>query len=134
MLVSTTLIFAAVNALHLRPGFLARWIACLIIGLAVPQFKQLPDGVVRNIVKVIAKYSYGIYLMHIFAMHIAFEKMGAYPASFRWSAFVIMMVVFPVGAFHLIENPGLLIGKRIAQWVREICQGPKQSSTVAVER
>ena len=130
VLVSTTLLFTAVSALHLHHGFVYRWIACLIIGLAVPQFQQLHDGIVRRAAKVIAKYSYGIYLMHMFALHIAFVKMAAYPAICRWSAFILMMVVFPVGAFHLIEHPGLLIGKRIAQRVREICQEKWQCPTV----
>jgi len=117
VLVGTTLLFGAERFLQLNPKYLFWSINSLIIGLAAPQFRQMHDGVVRSAARTIAKYSYGIYLMHTFAIHIAFVKMMAYPAVFRWSVWVVLIVIFPVGAFHIIENPCLLFGKRIAKRV-----------------
>jgi peptidoglycan/LPS O-acetylase OafA/YrhL len=91
-----------------------RWASCLILGLALPQFRQMPNGWLRQIAKVTAKYSYGIYLMHMFALHIAFVVLARLPFAGRLGVFVAAMVVFPVVSYHLIEEPGVAVGKRLA--------------------
>jgi peptidoglycan/LPS O-acetylase OafA/YrhL len=116
VLLAGTVIFGAVRYFQLQPAFLYRWLACLLVGLAAPHFRQMADGPVRHAAHLIAKYSYGIYLMHMFALHIAFVTLSGHSAAIRWAGFLAMMIVFPVGVFHLIEQPGIQVGKRVVSW------------------
>ncbi len=111
---AATVFFVGVTQLHLRPVFPPRWFTCLLIGICAPQFRPIPDGFIRRAAGTIAKYSYGIYLTHIFAIYLGFEAMAGQAAWLRWAVFAVLMVVMPVVAFHLIEQPGVKVGKRLA--------------------
>jgi peptidoglycan/LPS O-acetylase OafA/YrhL len=113
LLVFLALLFAGGSALHLKPFFLLRWAVCLALGLATSQFRPIPDGLLRWGAAIVAKYSYGIYLLHVFAMHLSFVAMAAYPVPLRAIAFVAAMFAFPFAAYHLIEKPGIDLGKRL---------------------
>ena len=55
------------------------WLACLLLGLAAPQFREPRPGVVRNLAAQIAKYSYGIYLSQCAVFWIAFALLKHEP-------------------------------------------------------
>jgi len=112
-LVILAIVFAGLSALHLRLVFVPRWTVCLLLGLAAPQFQQIPLGLIRRAAGIVAQYSYGIYLLHMFAMHISFVKLAAWPIPLRVITFVATMVAFPFAAYHLIEKPGINVGKRL---------------------
>ena len=54
------------------------WAACLLLGLAIPAFRQISSGVLNAASAAVAKYSYGIYLTHFFVIWLAFEKLAGY--------------------------------------------------------
>jgi peptidoglycan/LPS O-acetylase OafA/YrhL len=112
-LVLWSILFVGMNALHPNPRFLLRWPFCSVVGLVMPQFLQIPNGLIRRGAATIAKYSYGIYLTHTFALHISFVLMAAYPFLLRMGAFSAMMLAFPFAAYYLIEKPGIDLGKRL---------------------
>jgi peptidoglycan/LPS O-acetylase OafA/YrhL len=114
LIVTLAILFVGtVRVFHPKPLTTVRWLVCLILGLALPQFQQLPDGSVRRGAAIIAKYSYGIYLMHWFALQISVVSMATYPIFFRMLAFLVTMFGFPFAAYHLIEKPGIDLGKRL---------------------
>ena len=114
LMVAMALGYSAVAALHIRPAFPLRWTACLVLGWAAPRFQDIPYEQVRHWAGVVAKYSYGIYLMHTFSLHIAFVSLAGFNVLFRWPVFLVTIVVFPYLAYHLIEKPGIYFGKRLA--------------------
>src|SRR2546427_2237107 len=47
---------------------------CLLAGLALPHFRELRHGWGRRAAHELAKYSYGTYLTHVFALWFAFVR------------------------------------------------------------
>jgi peptidoglycan/LPS O-acetylase OafA/YrhL len=88
------------------PG--ANWLFCLLVGFAIPLFREIPEGVVTAGAAKIAKYSYGIYLTHMLALDMAFRISG----PVRWLVFITLGTGLPVLLFHLIESPMINLGKR----------------------
>lgn len=92
----------------------AGWLLCLTLGLAAPLFRELPHSLLTRATKLIAKYSYGIYLSHFFAIWLAFVKLSHWNAVLQWSVFFAALFAIPVGMFHAIEQPGINLGARLA--------------------
>ena len=106
---------------HPTPAFPIRWSCCLALGLAAPQFRTMPDGRIRQWAHTVAKYSYGIYLLHILSLHFSFVYLANWGVAvpLRVVAFLVTIVVFPYAAYYLIEKPGIDVGKRLIKtWSR----------------
>jgi peptidoglycan/LPS O-acetylase OafA/YrhL len=91
----------------------AGWFVCLLIGLAIPQFKLLAARWLRVAVHVLAKYSYGIYLGHYLCMWLALSKLHDRPWVVQWLVLVVTLALVPVAFFHLIEEPMINQGSRL---------------------
>ena len=72
---------------------------------AIAATKELPESIVTRVAAQVAKYSYGIYLLHMPAWMIA-SRTEAAPAV-RWALYVVLLVGMPVAAYHLIEAPAM---------------------------
>jgi peptidoglycan/LPS O-acetylase OafA/YrhL len=111
---AVTAVYVGIAQLSTRvhPAWLA-WTYCLAIGLAVPHFRHIGPGAVRRWSHWIAKYSYGVYLFHMLALWVGF---GPTPLSGPWAALagLVVLVAAPVATFHLIEQPGINLGTRLA--------------------
>jgi peptidoglycan/LPS O-acetylase OafA/YrhL len=88
------------------------WLYCLLIGLAVPFFKEIGSPMLKRVSSVIAKYSYGIYLSHLVVFFLAFRVRGDLAPLIQWSLMIVLIVAMV--CYHLIENPCIDAGKRIA--------------------
>jgi peptidoglycan/LPS O-acetylase OafA/YrhL len=97
-----------------RPGFLVGWSCCLILGCAVPQFREIQNPLVQKVCQLIARYSYGIYLTHFLLIWLAFQELSLLPVWLRWAIFTVTAAGVPVGLYQGIERPMILLGKRIA--------------------
>jgi peptidoglycan/LPS O-acetylase OafA/YrhL len=115
--------FLAVAAL-LAGFFMARanyehpmpqWAFCLALGLLIPFGREIPDSALSRAAHVVAKYSYGIYLLHIPLLWIALVPFGSAPLAVQWLVFAGLMVTVPWFAFQLIERPGIWLGQRLVQ-------------------
>jgi peptidoglycan/LPS O-acetylase OafA/YrhL len=111
LLVTLTIVYSGLAALHLRPAFPLRWTVCLILGWTAPRFQAIPYKLIRQWAGVVAKYSYGIYLLHTFSLHIAFVSLAGFHVLIRWAIFLVTIVLFPFVAYHTIEQPGIDFGK-----------------------
>lgn len=90
------------------------WLFCLVIGLALPMFRQMRSSLVLTPSRIIAKYSYGIYLTHSFAIVIGLYLLRGHGLTVRLLAELVALVVLPVVAYHLLEHPMIRIGSRLA--------------------
>ncbi|MGI8548086.1 MAG: hypothetical protein ACR2M1_12270, partial [Gemmatimonadaceae bacterium] len=79
---------------------------------------DLPASLVTRVSAVIAKYSYGIYLLHVPAMWIGFVLAGRAPVILQWVVFGAAVVLLPWIAYHIVENRGILLGRRIVSGPR----------------
>jgi len=90
------------------------WLFCLVIGLGLPMFRQMSSNLVLAPSRIIAKYSYGIYLTHSFAIVIGLYLLRGHSLTVRLLAEAVPLVVLPVLAYHLLEHPMIRIGSRLA--------------------
>jgi peptidoglycan/LPS O-acetylase OafA/YrhL len=90
------------------------WLTCLLLGSAVPQFRELRPGVVRTLAAQIAQYSYGIYLSQCAVFWIAFVVLRAEPAWVRGAVCAVLSILLPLVLYHLIEKPMITLGARTA--------------------
>jgi peptidoglycan/LPS O-acetylase OafA/YrhL len=86
----------------------------LCLGLALPYIQSCKNGLVNHICGWVAKYSYGIYLLHDPAIWLGFVQFGHFPIVVRISAFLLMTFGGSVLIYHALEHPMILIGNRVA--------------------
>jgi peptidoglycan/LPS O-acetylase OafA/YrhL len=96
------------------PDQRADWILCLALGLSLPSFRQLQNAAAKKLTHVLAKYSYGIYLTHPFGIVIGMYLLKNQPTWVQVGTALLTTAVFSVTAYHLIENPFIRMGTRIA--------------------
>jgi peptidoglycan/LPS O-acetylase OafA/YrhL len=112
------LFVAALSAIFLVASsgghWIAKWSACLLLGLAIPMFMPISARWLVTASHHVAKYSYGIYLTHFFATWFSFEYLGSYKGLQRVAAFLILATALPVLFYHAIEEPMIRLGKHIA--------------------
>jgi peptidoglycan/LPS O-acetylase OafA/YrhL len=84
-------------------------------------FRDLRRGWVASVCQAIAKYSYGIYLTHLVAIWIAFILLGKRLSSpiLETATAVAITAVAAVTLFHLVENPLIQLGKKVASRIGE---------------
>jgi peptidoglycan/LPS O-acetylase OafA/YrhL len=97
-----------------RANYHTGWFASLALGLGLPMFRQMRANWAIVPCRIIAKYSYGIYLMHSFAILIGLDMLRRHSLGVRLLAEAVPLVVLPVLAYHLLENPLIKIGARVA--------------------
>jgi peptidoglycan/LPS O-acetylase OafA/YrhL len=93
---------------------LSRWFACLLLGLAVPQFREVGRCWVRTFASIVAKYSYGIYLSHSAVFWVAFILLKDVSFWIQIGVCLTLSVLFPLAMYHGVEKPMISVGVRIA--------------------
>ena len=98
-----------------------QWCFCLVLGLSIPLMRDMNPSVLSRGAKTVAKYSYGMYLFHVPALWIGFVILGSAPALVHWLASAALVVAMPIVGYHVVEEPGIRVGVRVATtWVRFI--------------
>jgi peptidoglycan/LPS O-acetylase OafA/YrhL len=95
------------------------WAFCLIIGLALPLFRQFRSKPVLEISRQIAKHSYGVYLTHPFAIVIGLYLLRGFSLPVRILGELVPLIVLPVVAYHALEHPMIRVGSRLAARAEE---------------
>ena len=103
------------NLLAFAPVFLLGVLAFAWLRAHGP-ISDLPASRLTRGAHTIATYSYGIYLLHIPALGLAFVWGAAWPAALQWAVYAALLVALPVVGYHAIERPGIRLGKRLAGW------------------
>jgi peptidoglycan/LPS O-acetylase OafA/YrhL len=94
-------------------SLLPQWAFCLSLGLVIPFVREIPQSRLARAGHVLAKYSYGIYLLHIPALWLAFVPFGGAPHAVQWVLFAFFVCALPWAAYHLVERPGIRAGQRL---------------------
>jgi len=97
-------------AFFLHPGTRIGWLGCLFVGWSVTQFRELSWAPLRRVCQLIARYSYGVYLMHGMCIWLAFDRLASFAPPLRWSLFLLMTVALPVALYHGLEAPLIRLG------------------------
>jgi len=107
----------------------------LCLGLSVPLFKEIPWNRIKSASRIVARYSYGIYLSHfpiqiyIFdntARHPMFKLIHQLPTikhyarPVHWAMVIVLSVVAPLLLYHLVEKPGIRLGQWLARRITRL--------------
>ena len=121
------LVLASVTSLFLlRRNDSSAWYCCLLLGCAIPQFRELKSPIVRTVCHTVARYSYGIYLLHFLCLWLAFQGLGNIPEWLRWTVFLLTTCAFPVLTYHLVEEPMMHAHRKILPVLRAKKHQPEQ--------
>jgi peptidoglycan/LPS O-acetylase OafA/YrhL len=93
----------------------AGWLICFAIGLGVCAFRELPDGWLARGTKHIAKYSYGIYLWHYFAIWLGFAVCRAWNLGLRIFVAAATLISLSLILYHVVEAPLIRVGVRVSK-------------------
>ncbi|MDB5745564.1 MAG: hypothetical protein JWP72_412 [Massilia sp.] len=91
------------------------WLICLGLGLLIPRCREIRSDLVASVGSVIARYSYGIYLVHDPIRYFSFHYLKGIPAFAAWSIFVGAVCGLSYLAYHFIEKPGIELGRTVAK-------------------
>jgi peptidoglycan/LPS O-acetylase OafA/YrhL len=90
------------------------WRVPLIVGFAIPWFKQLTLPALNAASRIIARYSYGVYLVHYFCIWAGLERLGHGHPVLGPIIFCALVTAIPVALYHAVEKPLITIGKRLS--------------------
>ena len=96
-------------------NWMKKWVICLVLGIAAPMFSTISARWLAAASHFIAKYSYGIYLTHFFCIWFAFERLANFAMFVKIPVFVGLAVGLPMLFYHLLEEPLIRVGKRVAK-------------------
>jgi peptidoglycan/LPS O-acetylase OafA/YrhL len=91
---------------------------CLLLGLAIPAFAELHAGWFVRPAQQVAKYSYGIYLLHVPVLIFVLRYLPALPLALKITVFVALTALLSFISFHAIEDPLIRFGKRLTSLVQ----------------
>jgi peptidoglycan/LPS O-acetylase OafA/YrhL len=86
----------------------------LCLGLALPYIKNCEIGTINRVCGWVAKYSYGIYLLHDPAIWLGFVRFSHIPMFARIAIFLLTTFGGSVLLYHALEHPMILIGNKAA--------------------
>jgi peptidoglycan/LPS O-acetylase OafA/YrhL len=90
------------------------WIICLVLGLSAPLFADMQSQSLGRVSAWIARYSYGIYLTHMYALWTAFVVLKEHSLWLRLSVLIALSVGSPVIFYKALEAPMINLGTRLA--------------------
>ena len=109
------LLVLAIGSYAFLPWHTGAWAVCLAVGLMIPVVRELGASSLTRSAAVVAKYSYGIYLMHVPALRVTFAALPNAPSWVLLPVAVALMAALSWLGFHLVERPGIELGKWLTQ-------------------
>ncbi len=86
---------------------------CAAVGLAIPLFREVRSRWLKSISKLVARYSYGIYVSHVPILWFCFTRVHAGSVVASALLAVVLTAAVSVFVFHKIEDPAIGVGKKI---------------------
>jgi peptidoglycan/LPS O-acetylase OafA/YrhL len=109
IVVVPALVAAGFSELH------SMWVICLCVGMTIPACREITSIPLARSAKLVATYSYGVYVTHDFAIGVLAGG-GLLPGPWyvQWGAFLILLPGLAYIAYHGIEKRGIAVGNRVA--------------------
>lgn len=117
-IVALAVLFGGYAWLHLgagKPDTALGWVFALLLSMAILVFEDSRQPRLNRCTQWIARYSYGLYLLHVPVLWLVFHRWRL--ESLPWSLLVYLglSTAAAVLAYHLIEAPMVALGQRLTQ-------------------
>lgn len=106
---------SSIGAVWPRLEYVISWVLALCLGVSIYLFHDSTAAGWNRVTKYVAKYSYGIYLLHIPSIWLVFQVAGISNLSLAPIVTLILTGALSIAAFHAIEDPMIQFGKRLSQ-------------------
>lgn len=100
------------------------WWPCLLLGLAIPFVTEMRASPWTRTAHIVAKYSYGIYLVHVPLLWVWLRLIPDVSLWARWTGFAVSCMIVPVLLYRTIEEPMIRFGNAVVR------QAPRHEGTV----
>ena len=90
------------------------WVFCLCLGLSLPFYKSLTSRPLQRLSHAMAKYSYGAYIAHPFALLLGVYLLRDRCIAVQLVVELVSILVISYAAYHIIERPMINLGSRLA--------------------
>jgi peptidoglycan/LPS O-acetylase OafA/YrhL len=111
-IIFSIVLFPLLVAKNIAPSNLISIFFCFILGLLISNTEEVKNKFVNIICKQIAKYSYGIYIFHIFAISL-FVQMKIF-ILFKIILSIVTLCIISIIGYHIIESPMIKVGKKLS--------------------
>jgi peptidoglycan/LPS O-acetylase OafA/YrhL len=106
------------------------WPLSLVLGLSLPYFHQVRSAPLVRLFHEVAKYSYGIYLTHYFALGLTFRYLSLHSQGMQIAVTLSATAVFSIVGYHLVEHPLIRLGARLAAYAERTYQQHSPAETL----
>jgi len=96
------------------PSWKHGWWLTLALGLLLPFFRPLQWQWLAKLSHLVAKYSYGVYLVHPFSIAFGVNYLHEYNPAIQIAAVMATIPLVAVPAYHFLEKPMIDFGERLA--------------------
>jgi peptidoglycan/LPS O-acetylase OafA/YrhL len=87
------------------------WALCLGLGALIPSCADVKSAWLKAVAGIVARYSYGVYLVHVTVLDVAFHRLKGMPPALDWLVFAGGVAALSYAAYHVIEKPGIGFGR-----------------------
>lgn len=91
------------------------WPFCIAVALVLVATRELRESRFTRAAHHVCTLSYGLYLLHLTVIWLAFAKLRAAPTAVQWAMFLILIVLLPFAAYRMIEKPMIGLGRRLTR-------------------
>jgi peptidoglycan/LPS O-acetylase OafA/YrhL len=90
------------------------WATGSTFAIALPHFRNCTAALPTRACRLIARYSYGIYLTHVPILWFVFRKLSGEPQWLQLALLIALLSLVPVALYHALEAPMIRAGAAIA--------------------
>jgi len=101
-----------------KPSAVAGWCFALLLSLAILLFADSRRPRLNRCTQWIARYSYGLYLLHVPVLWLVFHRWRLQSLPVGLLVYLGVSTAAAVIAFHLVEAPMVALGQRLTQRTR----------------
>ena len=103
------------------------WALCLGLGALIPSCADVTSAWLKAGAGIVARYSYGVYLVHVTVLDVAFHRLKGMPPALDWLVFAGGVAVLSYAAYHVIEKPGIGFGRGVVHRMAALRRRPAQN-------
>lgn len=103
------------------------WPICLVLGILIAYCREISVPGLKAVSEIIARYSFGLYLVHVPMINFAFHYLDWLPRFVSWLVFFAGTGGLACLAYHAIEKPCTDFGRGVADRLKTYRWQPKSN-------